>query len=565
MSESFQTVLVKDDRLNCKSSINYAVYKGGSNVTYSDVQAISATPNSVVINAIVPSEQTIIDRRVDWSTLLQFRLQYSNTVIGQSVYQYGLTDALSAYPLHSTVTTMSATINNNTVNQNMDDVLQPIIRMLEKENAQKWSSYTPTMPDNFLNYTDCVGSVCNPLGAYNNAVSSNGYHPRGAFQLVDLNLTGYGNGIDYLGHATSTTQTVYVSVQLTEPLMLSPFIFAHLRQNSQGFYGVQNLNFRLLLNPNARLWRTAQAYNAPVVTIDALQNCKFTFCYLTPHPDGAFMSAKNTVGWYEMPRYLTTSIGAIPAGGSILATAQTLQLNQVPDKLIIFARRYGTQTTTKSSDSFIPIKNISINWNNQSGILSTANVQQLWEMSREAGIDQSYLEWTGRANVYNSPSQQAGAQWTPLVGGIVALDFAKHINITESFYAPGSLGTFQLQINVTLINQDPANAVPADQYQLVVITLNSGVMCLERGTCSTYSGILTKQDVLNASAQRPYYHSDVERLVGGAMLDNLKSVVGTALLKEGGSVSGGSVSGGSVSGGSVSGGARQAKLSSRLI
>jgi len=63
----------------------------------------------------------------------------------------------------------------------------------------------------------------------------------------------------------------------------------------------------------------------------------------------------------------------------------------------------------------------------------------------------------------------------------------------------------------------------------VLITQNSGVFCCERGTSSTFTGILTKQDVLDASEQEAYYHASVKRLVGGGFLDSLKSVAGNIL------------------------------------
>jgi hypothetical protein len=53
--------------------------------------------------------------------------------------------------------------------------------------------------------------------------------------------------------------------------------------------------------------------------------------------------------------------------------------------------------------------------------------------------------------------------------------------------------------------------------------MNSGVFVCERGTSSTYTGILTKQDVLEASQQDHYTHDDVKRLVGGGFFDSIKS------------------------------------------
>ena len=65
--------------------------------------------------------------------------------------------------------------------------------------------------------------------------------------------------------------------------------------------------------------------------------------------------------------------------------------------------------------------------------------------------------------------------------------------------------------------------------EIVIITVNSGCFVCERGTSSTYTGILTKADVLQASEQPAYHRSDVHRMVGSGFLDTLKSVVGRVL------------------------------------
>lgn len=111
------------------------------------------------------------------------------------------------------------------------------------------------------------------------------------------------------------------------------------------------------------------------------------------------------------------------------------------------------------------------------------------------------------------------------------LDYAKHINITEDYYAPGSLGNFNLQFNVDVQSN---NRLPnPGQMDLVIITVNSGVFVTEKGQSATYTGVLTKDDVLSAASQRPESDADARRVVGGAInfgsLAGLaKKVVGTA-------------------------------------
>ena len=48
----------------------------------------------------------------------------------------------------------------------------------------------------------------------------------------------------------------------------------------------------------------------------------------------------------------------------------------------------------------------------------------------------------------------------------------------------------------------------------------------ERGTLSTFLSLLTKQDVLDTLQQQPYSNFDVRRMVGGGLLDNIRSAMG---------------------------------------
>jgi hypothetical protein len=145
----------------------------------------------------------------------------------------------------------------------------------------------------------------------------------------------------------------------------------------------------------------------------------------------------------------------------------------------------------------------------------------------------------------------------------------KHIELDDVF-APGSIGQFQLQFSVEIENYD--SVAYADNTELVLITMNTGVFVLERGTSQTYTAILSRSDVLSASSMPGYKSSDVKRLVGGAMEDGYKSLVGLPDLgagqsggamngcgQSGGGYSGGGQSGGGQSGGGLSGGARMKK------
>jgi hypothetical protein len=585
MSADFTKILVKDDRLEVVDNIKYAVVKGGQNVTMAQFQAISASNNQLVFNIQVPSEQTIIDRRVLLQTDLT--LVVTSTTVARAsgglvltaaapVFGcgYGSYAALAPYPLHQLMTVASATINNNTVSINIRDVLPFIIRALDKGDLNAYNSTTATAVDSFLRYTDGLGYPSNPNGAGFPTLTTD-MSPRGS-----IALTGYTN----VQNAGSTQTTETFTFHISEPLLLSPFIYCNPKSNAQGFYGIQNMNFVFNIGEPKRAFRGFDGVTGvntsnpllPVVeagtypdviqpaspagapfpagttvfnslpyitnvsyggTTTAFSNTALLFTFLTPHPSD-LMPARNIVPYYELPRYITNAkaptalIPTVTAGNSILGynindgylvPSQTLQLNQIPDKLIVFVRKTQSAMSYGDSDAFLPIRKITINFNNNSGILSSSRSEDLFRMSKNNGSNQQWNEWLGVVNTSTFPGTFNSV---PTVGSCLMLEFGKDIQLVEDFFAPGSLGNFNIQLNVTVQNVNQSiNLTDSNGLELVMITMNSGVFVCERGTSSTYTGILTRADVLEASEQDAYTHSDVKRMVGGGFLDMLKSGV----------------------------------------
>lgn len=606
MSQDFQKVLVKDDRLNVTDAVQYAVHKGGQNMTPAQFQAISQTPSSVTFNVQVPSEQTLIDRRVLWRSTVILKLTVTGTALnaGQNPLNIGVSDALSAFPLHQLATVMTATINNNSVSLNVRDVLPALLRFNDRRELQRYNGYTTVAPDLLADYKAGIGSNLNSLGSFSNA-SDNDLYQRGAFVIDGISTSLVAGVLSSplvapVPLVDGVPQDIYVQFTSTEPLLISPFIFADPKSNNQAFYGIQNMNMVFNIGDASRVWRSANYTNAQTasplgstfitaVTVQSFANTQLLFNFLTPHPSD-LMPARNSVPYYELPRFLTTGFAGIPGyvpslSATTLAPAQqllgtsSLQLNQIPDKLIIQVRNPLGSTAWGQPDAFLLIRGISIQFNNQSGILSSATVQDLYRYSVENGSNQSFQEFSGYATV---PDPVSGlGRKIPTSGSLLILEFGKDIQLTEDYYSSGSLGNFSLQVNLQVANQFPYQIAP----EIVLITMNSGLFVNERGTSSTYTGILTKQDVLEASAQEPMYQSSVKRMVGGGFLDSLKSVAGKILphllkaSKEELSKSGHPVakmahsamgamgygaSGGGASGGGSSGGARM-RLADRLM
>jgi len=282
------------------------------------------------------------------------------------------------------------------------------------------------------------------------------------------------------------------------------------------------------------------------------------------------LEPRNVVPYYELPIYrstnLNTALTPLPNSGDMNASGQlqlgqiadiqssNIQLNCIPDKLIIFARRTIPTLTCCDTDSYLTIRNVSINWNNQAGILSSFTMEQLYRASIASGLNN--LTWdefsgvttsvagTGTAGVSeprhwsngvgarsvvdgggNVTDGNPGFKLVPTTGSILVLNFADVLQLTEEYYAPGSLGSFNLQMKLTVQNNTKA-ALDGSAYELVIIPMNTGVFVNEKGTSSTFIALLTKEDVIQASSQEPYTNFEVKRMVGGSFLSGLKSSLG---------------------------------------
>jgi len=267
--------------------------------------------------------------------------------------------------------------------------------------------------------------------------------------------------------------------------------------------------------------------------------------------------------------YLTPSVASL--------SSQTYTFNQVPDKLIIFVRQQNQSGLNRNSngnvytanaldcnwnDVALAIKGITIQWNNHSGLLANASREQLFHFSQESGSNQDWLSFSGIANTVLARSGAYLSQFFPTIpytaappggttsqifpvfsgvpvpgtglsfpqnafgsqnatiGSYLMLDMGKHLELAEPWNAPGSLGSYQLQFNIQVENY---LNTPVDP-EIVIIPVNSGIMVTEKGQTSSYTGILTKSDVLDAALQEPYSHMNVKRIIGHGHGDSGKAL-----------------------------------------
>ena len=572
----FRAVLVRDSVIgDITSDIDFAVKSGASQTTYQRFPATSASNSSLIFSVQVPSENVVIGRDCLLTTGLSFTIRATGVPSGSLAFQYGLTDAFQAFPLASLMTTAQAQINNTSVSINLQDVLPSLLRMNNSRELYRFNSMTPALPDQaYCRFADAVNAANNPLAGYGTASYDIDQVPRGSFPVsvsVLHNITAGGTDTSLLSTNVADTWVIEVSSVVSEPIFLSPFIFGDPEFNQQGLLGINNMTFTFNIDATCkRLWSSSNSYITSIALGTASNPNGFTsqtsisvlqqpsqpallLKFLSTQPSD-LIESKNVVPYMDFPRYLTSSAVSTPivGGQAGTLTSSNLQINQIPDLFIINIRKPMSQQTYTDANAFFVINNVSINLNNQSGLLSSASAYDLWRMSVRNGSTQSWAEFSGVAVQYAANGKGKIANTT---GSLLIINPAYDLSLPD-YISCGSLGNYNFQFQVGVSNQisvSPASITP----EICVVCVNSGIMTTQQGVSAIYTGILTKEMVLDAKSKQQASaakSAEVKRMVGGAML-NMAST-GPLLRRMmarrvGGVPSGGVSSGGVSSGGKV--------------
>jgi hypothetical protein len=579
----FKTTLIKDSRIaDITDQLTYAVQSGASSNTYQQFSAVTSTNSSLTFNVQVPSENIIVNREVLIRTKLYFTLhittetaspQPTTTVpipIGVTAISYGITDSFAPFPLNQLFTTSSCQINNTNVSVNTQDVLPAVLQLCDQEDFQKYLGMTPVMPDSYYKYfIQATQNPNNPMSAYGSSQGAASLNPNAVWRVSNPGGAGYDNKllprgsfhiddwIVYSDNADSlivpstdpTRFVVYVSATVTEPIMcLSPFIYGSPEYNSQGLVGINAMSFVFNIDSQVKhMWTSAfgtrvtlgwvnpfpttTIFNPPSAHPQCFERAELLLNFLSTQPTD-LISARNVVPYMDLPRYITRAQNAIaiaPLATQVI-TSNNIQINQLPDYFIVYARNpvNTQQQVTREADSFLGITNITVNLNNTSGLLSSATQQELWKISVANGSQQSFAAFQGFASGSTPvlgytgvappsgplPSSRNGDPsiiYTP--GSVLVLSPAMDLSLPD-YLTSGSIGQYNFAFNLTVQNNSLADVTP----EIVVICVNSGIFTTIAGSSNVYTGILTKQMVLDTKTSGrddPITSVQYRRSVGG--------------------------------------------------
>jgi hypothetical protein len=554
MSADFKTRFVSDAAINdITPELEYVVKGGAASTTFQSFPATTSSNSSLTFSIQVPSENVVLGRDAMIESKINFSLKVGSAsapitaVAGESYVEWGLSTSFSSFPISSNMNTANIQINNTSTSINLKDVLPQLLRLNDSRELYKYNSYAPSLPDQaYYSYVAAKGANNNPMASYNTASYDVDQVPRGAFPVDSWNVAHYGVaagvtafidtsveavGADEPEAADGEFWIVNVVATLTEPIFVSPFTWSNPELNAQGLLGINNMAFnftidsslpRLLSNANPYL--TIVAGDARLIPSNSPSNfflsSRVLMKFLSTQ-DTDRLQTKNVVPFMDFPRYITSQFNngqVVPINTPTQVISNNIQLNQLPDYFIICVRKQMATQTIDDADAFFKINSVSFNLNNMSGLLSTASPQDLWRISQKNGSSQSWSEFGGKAWMNELP----GSDGNQNIGTTGSLLVVSPTDLSlPSYLAPGSLGNFQLSLTMSVTNQGEES----QQAELVVIAVNSGFMVTQMGQSSVYTGVLTREAVLDAKMTKGMSSSHYDRMVGGKMLNRVCTAV----------------------------------------
>jgi len=397
----------------------------------------------------------------------------------------GGVDAPRSYPISQIIQNAAVTINNTQVSLNTSDVLQTLLRYHNPESWREMEcSMTPTQLDQSQAYSDLTGGARNPLNNYASSVSGadNG---RGAFPFTVV---------------SNTNTAAVIRFEPTEYLYIPPFESGGC--DNSGFIGVQTMDFNISVGNLTRAWSHNSSGNTITTVSGHIYSApRLFFNYITP--DMTMSIPRSVVyPYFEIQRY-PTNWGNIVAGGSAIIQSANIQLNSIPRRMYIMARRRNADQTYLTTDTFAQITNLSINWNNNSGLMSSAQPQDLFKMSNK---NQCNLSWE---------------QFSKFVGSPVCVEFGSDIALLPD-ECPGMLGTYQLQLQANVTNLSAATI----NFDLYVITVSEGVFTITDNRAVSQIGVVSKMDVVNSNNAPMVDYNELQKVYGGNFWDSVKGFFG---------------------------------------
>jgi hypothetical protein len=524
MSDSFnqmQTVGVRDSRLDLSKEQQYAVVSSGPVILHKYFNYTSISSSSLSFNNINPGADVVL------SKIFKLTLQYLVTFTGVApagstlMASWGQDIAPRCMPVNNSFSNLSFKINGSNFSCELNSVLPALTRINFRKTAEKLSD-SLTTPDVCQLYSElCNGtnnSNRNPLGAY-------GTGAPGTWQC------GRGGNLGSCKLLTDTNTSATMLITVTEPMMLSPLEFGG-DEGSAGFFYLRDLSILGTFDSDlaSRVISVSDNCVSFFSNINVQPvNATIQFTQITK-PPSMYLQPKISYPYYNINKYVTDIQVPVNGGSTSTVVCNSLQISSNPKKIIIFVARTRNYANTRTTDTFARINNISIEYQSRSGQLSSASVQQLFDMSKRNGLDMSFSEFYGGAlssdDLFNNKTKYP--RMVSGTGSVVVIDPVLDMGLQDQV-SGSRVNGYPLQISVNFTSLTPSTA-SIDYYSVTILLINDGLMTLtDTFQCIQQDSVVSQADISAPNIEPQFTNSDVlvaqNNLTGGNFFGDVKKFI----------------------------------------
>jgi hypothetical protein len=231
-----------------------------------------------------------------------------------------------------------------------------------------------------------------------------------------------------------------------------------------------------------------------------------------------------TYPYFQISKYVSNfSNTNVAPNASTVLTSQVIQFSSIPRKLYLYAKQSNSiinqniMNSMNTTDTFMRVDKVNINWDNIDGVLAGAESENLYQFSVQNGLKMSFIDWHGLTYKFGGTVATVG-----LSGGPVCIELGKDIGLRDN-QAEGALDKINFQVNLTVTNVNQTLTLNPDLY---VVAVYDGILEIFDNSARAYIGVINQNDILNSPVNHNVSYNQLEKVYGGDFFSKFKDIAG---------------------------------------
>ena len=493
----FENFPVVPDQVTLQKYLALPILEGPQSVTSVEIDSSVANPNNITFN-VQPVPGSLISPLLLATFNMTVNVSTVDTGLAANAYplSFGELTCFSDYPLMSLIQDTHVVIDGATVNEETAEVWPIRKNFIDPEHEKRWMHLQPTARDTLLIYDDCLAvnsmATSSPFFAYGGQNNkSRGWYIGDVESPLSISS-------NQQQGATPAVKTASFTIQMTSPLLISPFS----EDPNQPGYDVRNrmsisLNLKNTNSMNFLKNVATTGIKITSISFSGVSACKLRVFYYNP-PVSRPLADRSSRTFKTYTRTQINLPNVPTAGGITTLTSPSVNLGVTPERLIVAARKQVANYNCNEPDIYLPLQSVSVNYDNQSNLLSNCSVDQYFNMTRESGYNVDYPTFSGK--VLGDALVSGTLNILPTTCSPYVFQFSKHIP-NRAFLSPNSIQNVNASVKCVIGNQSAA-LNGATGYELVVLYEHLSLLVFENGQGITFdNGLFTRQDNVDASSK----------------------------------------------------------------